>query len=430
MEQSKSGNTTTTLKVVDPKKRTKRHLINIVVILVITIGYTIYSLWGDLPDVMKIFSTEQGADYRVLAVIILLIAGRFTIEGVIIFFFARLYTPNYKLHRGIANGLVGRFYSDITPSSSGGQIAQVKTFTKQGVPVSISASILVMYFILYQSVVLLMGTAAIFINAQDMSVMQPVVLFGLNIPVWVFSLIGFSIHVILIFGIFLIAPSPKTHNVLINLWVNIGTRLRLIKEPEKKKQKMHITFENFRVELRRLYSNIPATIVLILLFFVKFLIDYSFTYFIAIMLDPELIGVVDYVSTVSKSSFLTMITNIVPIPGAAGFAEYFFELMFHGSFGDRGIQFTKAVQIFWRVSMFYTGLLVGGVVTAFYRSSMEEFVDQDGKVQTFTEIQDVTYAERKASSDTAFMTSQLSISQITRHLKRRKKDLYNDEDNE
>lgn len=416
----KETKTTTQLKVVDKQKRNNRHFINIVVILVITFGYTIYSLWGDLPQVMDVFTREQGADYRILAIIVFLIAMRFFIDGVILFFFARLYTPHYKLHRGVANGLVGRFYSDITPNSSGGQFFQVKTFSKQGIPVSISASILVMYFILYQSVSLLMGTAAIFINLEQLATMQPVILFGLQIPVWVFSLLGFIINAVAIIGIFLVAHSKKTHDFLINKGVAIGAKVRLVKDPQKTKAKLHITFENFRVELRRLYANIPATILLVILFFVKFLVDFSFTYFIAIMLDPTLIGTLDYISTVSKSSFLLMITNIVPIPGAAGFAEYFFELMFHGSFVNKDLHFTKAVQIVWRATLFYTGLLVGGLVTAFYRSSMEEFVDEDGNVKTFIDVQSDTYEERKASSDTAFLTSQLSISQIAKKLNPKK----------
>lgn len=420
MEEKTISQTTTQLKVVDKRKRNNRHLINIVVILVITFGYTIYSLWGDLPQVIQVFTREQGADYRVSAIIIFLIAMRFVVDGIILFFFTRLYTPNYKLHRGIANGLVGRFYSDITPSSTGGQFAQVKTFSKQGVPVTISASILVMYFILYQSVILLMGTAAIFVNLQEFSTMQPVVLFGLGIPVWAFSIFGFTINAVAIIGIFLIAHSKKAHDFLINKGVAIGAKIRLVKDVDKSKAKLHITFENFRVELRRLYSNVPATILLALLFFVKFLIDFSFTYFIAIMLDPALMSSLNYVVTVSKSSFLLMITNIVPIPGAAGFAEYFFELMFHGTFLNKDIHFTKAVQIVWRVSLFYTGLLVGGIVTAFYRSSMEEFVDDDGNIKTFLEVQSETYDERKTSSDTAFLTSQLSISQIAKKLNPKK----------
>ena len=43
------------------------------------------------------------------------------------------------------------FFHGVTPSASGGQFAQVYVFKKQGVPLSDSASVLWMDFIVYQS---------------------------------------------------------------------------------------------------------------------------------------------------------------------------------------------------------------------------------------------------------------------------------------
>lgn len=118
-------NTTQNLKVVRQKKNDRKYVINIVVILAITFGYTIFSLWGDFNSVVSVFASSQ-PDYRMLAIIAVLIAAKFLIEGLVLYIFARLYTPTYKYHRGVANSLVGQFYSDITPSSSGGQFSKLK----------------------------------------------------------------------------------------------------------------------------------------------------------------------------------------------------------------------------------------------------------------------------------------------------------------
>ena len=127
--------TTQDLKVQKQTKRDRRYLINIIVILLITFGYTTYSLWNELSAVINVFRGTE-ADYRMIIIIIVLIALKFFIEGIILFIFARLYTPTYKIHRGVANAFIGQFYNDITPSATGGQFAG-KNFAQQGVPVSI-----------------------------------------------------------------------------------------------------------------------------------------------------------------------------------------------------------------------------------------------------------------------------------------------------
>lgn len=414
-------NTTQNLKVVRQKKNDRKYVINIVVILAITFGYTIFSLWGDFNSVVSVFASSQ-PDYRMLAIIAVLIAAKFLIEGLVLYIFARLYTPTYKYHRGVANSLVGQFYSDITPSSSGGQFFQVKTFASQGVPVSIAASILVMHFILFQIVLVLFGGFSILLNLKEFARLAPVAFLDLQIPVSVLSLIGFIINFLTIVGLFLLSYSKKAHHFFINKGVDILSGLRIVKNPEARKEKLLISTENFRVELRRLSSNFPAAVLIMLLFLLKFIVSYSITYFVGLMLNPNLYGVISFWETVTKTSFLSMITGFIPIPGAAGFAEYFFEVIFTPVFGSSS--FTKAVQIVWRASTFYTNLLVGGLVTAFYRSSMAEIVDESGTVKTFDEVKSVTFEERRETSVTMYQTSQLSIKEIQRRLspKRKRKD--------
>lgn len=279
-----------------------------------------------------------------------------------------------------------------------------------------------MHFILFQIVLVLFGGFSILLNLKEFTRLAPVAFLDLQIPVSVLSLIGFIINFLTIVGLFLLSYSKKAHHFFINKGVDILSGLRIVKNPEARKEKLLISTENFRVELRRLSSNFPAAVLIMLLFLLKFIVSYSITYFVGLMLNPNLYGVISFWETVTKTSFLSMITGFIPIPGAAGFAEYFFEVIFTPVFGSSS--FTKAVQIVWRASTFYTNLLVGGLVTAFYRSSMAEIVDESGTVKTFDEVKSVTFEERRETSVTMYQTSQLSIKEIQRRLspKRKRKD--------
>ena len=216
---------------------------------------------------------------------------------------------------------------------------------------------------------------------------------------------------------FLLSYSSRLHNFVINKGVDISAKLKIVKRPEYRKNKLYIATENFRVELRRLSSNVPASILIMVLFFLKFIVNYSVTYFVALMLNLDYMELFLFGKQL-QTSFLGMIA-LFPFRGPR-FAEYFYEVIFSPVFaGD--VAFTKAVQLVWRVSTFYINLIVGGLVTAFYRSSMEEIVDETGHVKTFEEVQSYTFAERHETSITMYATSQLSIKEIQRRLAPKKK---------
>lgn len=399
-----------------PKKKNKgrRYAINLILILLVTIGYTTYSLWGSLNEVMQAISSPT-ADYAYLIVILALILGYYFLDGLILFFFARLYTTSYKLHRGFANAFIGQFYASITPSGSGRQFAQVATYHKQGVNYSAGASIMVMHYILYQVVLIFFGLLSIIINIDIFVNAAPLSVFEMSMPLWLFALIGFLVSGGIIVFMLLVSLSKKLHTFMINKGIDFLAKIKLVRNPKESKTKFTITTENFRIELRRLQSNIPATVAIILMFIVKFLLFYSISYFVGVMLDPTQASFPTYIMSLTRTSFLQMIIGVIPIPGGAGITEYLYEVLFLPVFGDPIL--TKAIQLVWRTVTFYSGLLVGGFVAALYRSSMQDLVDEEtGQVKTFSDLQMETFAERKISSDTAYETSKLSLKEIQRRL--------------
>ena len=66
--------------------------------------------------------------------------------------FAKVYEKRLYLKQGIVNAMAGIFFNGITRMASGGQFYQVYAFNKQGIKATYSSSILLMIFIVYQSV--------------------------------------------------------------------------------------------------------------------------------------------------------------------------------------------------------------------------------------------------------------------------------------
>jgi len=189
----------------------RRYLIYLLLVIIVT-GLAIFlSLKDNFSETAEALRTS---DWRYLLIIIGMVLFSYSIDGLIIFVFARLYTRRYRYHQGLATSMVGAFFNAVTPSASGGQIMQVYTMRKQGVEPSNGASIMVMSFILYQIVLVILGAVAVSIKWPLLASMEN---FNIdlgfltikNIPVIALTVIGFAVNLSVILLLFLMAFHPN-----------------------------------------------------------------------------------------------------------------------------------------------------------------------------------------------------------------------------
>ena len=140
-------------------KQQKKNILNILVLVVVS-ALAIWFVLKDNPgDTFKLLGN---ADIKFVLFAIGAMISVYLVEGVILTILARLYKRDYKYHKGVINCLIGVFFSDITPSNSGGQFAQAYTFAKQNIKVTNAASILFMHFIVYQIILVCFSLLFIF----------------------------------------------------------------------------------------------------------------------------------------------------------------------------------------------------------------------------------------------------------------------------
>jgi len=400
----------------------RRYLIYLILVIVVT-GLAIFlSLKDNFDETAEALRTS---DWRYLLLIIGIVIFSYLVDGLIIFVFARLYTRRYKYHQGLATSMVGAFFSSVTPSASGGQIMQVYTMRKQGVEPSNGASIMVMSFILYQIVLVILGIVAVSFKWPLLASMEnfSIELGSLsikNIPVIVLTIIGFVINLSVIMLLFLMSYSHKFHSLIMHFGIGILSKLKIVKNPDHLRESLRIQVENFKIELRRLQSNIPVTILIMFLFAISLISKYCVPWLAGIALnayDTSVTGAISFAGFwdgVFLSSYHQMVTGLIPLPGSAGVSEYFFLIIFNGFFNSTGN--TIAAQIIWRTASFHLVVLFAGLVTAFYRSSPKEHLEKADR-QTFIDLQLQTYEERKRSADTLYETARLSRKDIQDKLK-------------
>ena len=402
-------------------KKNRKYLINLSIIFIVAIGFTLFTLFTDdnLSAVIEAFSQANG---WVIAIILVMMGGVVLIESTILFILARLYTTRYNLRKGIGNFFIGIFFSHITPSSSGGQFAQAYTFKKQGIDLANAASILVMHFLLYQIAQVFFGVLAILFRFnQFASQVENVTIGTIDIPIISLSLIGFGINFLIIFGILLLAKSRFIHTVLINGIVTLLGKLKIIKNPDRIKENLHVQIENFRIELKRLQANKAVTWVLLIMFFARMFISNAIPYVSAMAFPTIDLGNSNVFDGVFMSAYLQVIVAFVPLPGGVGFSEFFFSYLFSSLFG--GYSQTLAPQLIWRGVTFYLMLVLGAIALVVYRfGSKDSFLDPQSK--SFVDIQRETIEFRRQTSEMMINTSEMKTVNIQHRVSKMARDFF------
>lgn len=353
-------------------KTNRKYIINIFILIIFTVGTLVLLLKDDFDEVVDTVLKANGW-YILLVVVAMMLY--YLLEGVILTIFAKLYKRSYKFFKGVLNGMIGTFFSGITPSASGGQFAQAYAFGKQGIKLSNSASILFMNFIVYELVLVLYVLVTLVFRFNDFTAIMPFVdLGGYRLSFLSLTLIGFAINAVVIGGLFFTAYSKFLHRIILVNGINLLAKLKIIKNKEKIRTQAEHQVLMFRREFTKLLTNFKVLLIVALLQFLKLTIFYSIPYFAIKAVGAD----VSFTESIIMSSYLYMITSFFPVPGASGGSEAFFVIMFKKLITIPGLNLDSiitSIMLIWRFATFYIGLLIGALVVVFYRESgTQEFV--------------------------------------------------------
>ena len=420
-------------------KRRKKMIFNIALVA----SLTVLSLWltvgNSFPEISKlmenIFLCRDGCHWKYLLWMLGVIVASVLLRSIVLYFFARLYTRKYHLHQAIAVDQIGIFYSAVTPGDTGGQVMQAYTYKKQGIPISSAISMLAMYSILFQIVLIIYGTISFIVKYDAINSIGAVPLnigFGeFDLPIWPLTIIGFLLNVGVIGIVLMMGYWKGFHNFIMGPCVSLFHKMHLCKNPDKTRENLRVQVENFKIEMRRIYSNIPFALLICFVFAIYITVKYSSPYFVGQALGNES-ECANFFDAVFLSNYHQMVTGLVPIPGAAGASELFFKLLFvsnnpsptnsfyYKAGEGKSEELAKAALLIWRSLTFIIPLIVAGLVAAFYHGSPKDEVTEEGKIpnhQTFISLSSATYDERKAELETMVETSRLTRQEIMKRLK-------------
>lgn len=357
-----------------------KQIITYVVYVLIVLGLTALAFYltvgNNFPAILEVMTKAKAIFIiAILGILLLCILCR----SVAIFFLTRTYVDKYSFHRAVVMDQVGTLYRMVTPAGLGSHVMETYTYKKQGVSISDALSVLAMYSIIYQIVLISYNLVTIIvkhqlineINAINISFFNNAVI---NIPLWVLVGIGFAFNVLVIGFILLISYWNGFYRFLDGPIGKLCLKMHIIKDIDKYHQKLEGAASNFRNNLKNIFKHIPTFIICFIAFFIYITISYSVPYFAGLALNNES-GYANFWDSVLLSNFHQMIACIIPTPGNSLFSELFFLRLFYPSSGPQFFsseEIARAALLLWRSLIFIIPLFISCVVTILYRPRKEK----------------------------------------------------------
>ncbi|MGI6670592.1 MAG: lysylphosphatidylglycerol synthase transmembrane domain-containing protein [Christensenellales bacterium] len=266
-------------------------------------------------------------------------------EGAIVHAFFRFQRVNARLGSSILVGLIGMYYSAITPAATGGQPMQVYAFKKRGVPPGIASSALAVKFFCWQSALLLMGGLL-------WAIFPEVVADTLKQGVW-FLGVGFFANGVAVVLVILLAVSRNVVRAILIFMVKLAHKVRIVKDVAQTSSKWDAALMDFHASVDLLTGHPFQFLVLFLMSALQVTALMSAVYFVYRGFG---LSQAPYIHLLTIQLMLHIAASFTPLPGASGAQEGGFYLFF-GNFFPSDIIF--AALLIWRFVTYYASILAG-----------------------------------------------------------------------
>lgn len=271
------------------------------------------------------------------------------IKSVSLQIFIKEHKKNYSFKSAFCLTLIGQFLNGITPFSTGGQPFQVYLLKKDGHRISDSTSAMVKDSIAYQVALLIMGIFSITLNLVLKTI-------PINSRLTPLIIIGFIINIMVLLFLFMIIRMRKTTLSFINKLLFILNKIRK-KNTDQLKKRIEKGLDNFYNCYAELRKNKKQFIITVLTNVINLTLLYMIPYIIFKSLNTNTF---DIMRSIMLTSFVMLMGNFVPIPGATGGIEYGF-IKFFGIF-NINISVISGAMLLWRFVTYFFGMLMGFIM--------------------------------------------------------------------
>ncbi len=329
----------------ESRKKTVFNILFLIALFLITI-YLMFS--GQ--DLKTILEYVHQVKKRYLILGITLVVVYVCCESVIIKYLLRVVQIKWPLYRCIRYSFIGFFFSCITPSATGGQPAQIYYMKKEGLDIPTSTIILMLVTIEYKFVLVFIGLGILLFGQVLIAMMTTEVQFYLYL--------GLGLNIFCVVFMSFLVFLPETSRFLMEKLYYILGKLRILKNLDKKMEKLSKSMDTYHEASVFLKKNklaifnvfIISLVQRLILFFVTYVVYRSFG-----LQGHSALQITILQATISIS------VDMLPLPGGMGISEHLFRCIFTPIFGTAAL--TLSAMLLSRGISYYALILISALVT-------------------------------------------------------------------
>lgn len=356
-----------------PKRKIKisANLILNIIVGIMTIYFIIYFCISD-NGLIDLLSKPDSFNIFWLITGLLVYDFNLVIDAFVTMCYIRTQFPKFRFIDSFKVALVGIFFSAVTPSSTGGQPMQLYLLSKMKVGVGFGSSCMTQKFIVYQIMTACFSIFSIIFRFEYLK--------GGFTNVWstlfVVAALLFQISVTAVFLI--ISFSTRITGKLLNFVNFILHKMKFVKNPDKKVEKVKSEIELFHAGNKELLKNKKLMITTYVLVFFQVLCIMSAPYFVYISFGMPQVAVANgqapasFFDFVCIQSFVIFTSNFVPLPGASGGAELAFTMYFTPFFVIGAVDKIKPAILLWRFISYYGTLIISAPFSYLTKGKKED----------------------------------------------------------
>ena len=319
---------------------------NSIIVLLLTILLLFLILKDDFGEVVKdILSTN----YLLLFIALFVYLVSYICDSMSYYYIVKQYREDYTVPKALRLNILTHFFNGITPLASGGQPMQLYVLHKDKVKLSDASTCVIQFYMIYQIGLMIVGTICLvysifmnYINANGVAMSM--------------FIIGYIINVIILLFLIFVSFNKKFNKAVVNFVINLLAKIHIVKDIDGTKEKWNKNCDGFYESAQLMKKNKKILIRGIVLQIAQLLCLFSLPYFVCLATGVE--HSLNIFSSIAVSSFITICSCYVPIPGATGGVEYGF-VSFFSKFIKESI---RVVLIIWRFITYFLPVIIGGIV--------------------------------------------------------------------
>lgn len=318
------------------------------VFLILVFACTLRIVFKD-QELNSLLETILEANNTYLLLSILMVLLYVCSESYIIHLLMKCLHQKVSLRRCIQYSFIGFFFSCITPSSTGGQPAQIYYMKQHGIDVSLSSVVLMIVTIAYKMVLVVFGIGLILFQHNFM--MQ-----YLNETSFYFYF-GLLINVLFVALLMVLLFDPSMAKKAMTKGLNLLERLKFVKHKANRTLKLEKAMDKYHNSAKFLKDNKFLIFIVhgisiiqrIFLFLVTYLVYRAFGF-----------NSMGPIQIITLQAAISIAVEMLPLPGGMGISEKLFLTIFMPLLGKA---YCLSVMLLSRGISYYGLLGISGPIT-------------------------------------------------------------------